>query len=115
MYIAGIDYDRFGKMTMAEMLVIANAYSEKMDSQLEYDNLIAYIQGQYIAHSLMCTVGNMFKGKGDKAFEYPDKPFEIKERKLSENEIEMQRIAFMESLKTMQMNFEMANDKEQKG
>lgn len=110
MYMAGIDYDRFGKMTMNQMIIIANAYSEKMDNQLEYDNLVSYIQGQYIAHALMCTVGNMFRSKGGKAFEYPEKPFELKEHNLSEHEIELQRIAFLESLKTMQMNFEMAKE-----
>lgn len=107
MYKAGISYDEFGRMTMKQMNVVANAYSERLDAQLEYDNILAYIQGQYFSQAIMCTVGNMFKGKGQKAFEYPSKPFELKNHELSEDEIQAQRVAFMESLKVMQRNFEL--------
>ena len=85
--------------------------------QLEYDNHMAYIQGAYFLEALMASVGNMFKKKGQKANEYPDKPYsldtETPKQDKDETEEERQRKLFAAQLSTAMSNFNLSKSKEQ--
>lgn len=73
-------------------------------------NEYAWLQGMYFCEALTSTVGNMFRGKNDKPYEYPDKPYEFdkEEHNLTEDEIEVQRELFWQQLHIMQSNFELS-------
>lgn len=116
MYLAGVDYDRFGKLTLKDMRIIAKAYSEKTKVEFEVEDTMAFIQGRYFLQALLATVGNMFRDKGSKPHSYPDKPYsQNKEVPLTEEEIQRQRELFIANLKTMETNFNLNKKNEQSG
>lgn len=39
--------------------------------------MLAHLQGYYIVDALLATVGNMFRGKGQKSFKYPSEPYDL--------------------------------------
>lgn len=94
---------------------IIRIYSEgfriSSERQLEVDNFNAYLQGIYFRDALLSTVGNMFKKKGAKPYEYPEKPYEFEQKNkiASEEEIELQRQLFLANLQLMQANFELSH------
>lgn len=79
------------------------------------DDELAYFQGYYTYEAVAIAVGNAFRGKGQKAIEYRKKPIlaeiEEKNRPMTEDEIQRQRDLFVESLKTMKTNFDLAKKK----
>ena len=77
------------------------------------ENMMSYVQGRYFVDALLSTVGNMFKGKHAKAFEYPKEPYPLFEEKveLTEEEIKRQRNNLILSLKIMQSNFNNSHKK----
>lgn len=92
-------------------------YQEAYRMRKQEENSMAYIQARYFLDALMATVGNMFKGKGQKAYEFPDKPYELFEKKieLSEEEKKRQRENLILSLKVMQFNFNSKHKKKSEG
>ena len=56
---------------------LAIAYKKAHEINLKRKNEELWMQGLYIKHALLSTVGNMFKGKNQEAFEYPEEPFPI--------------------------------------
>lgn len=74
-----------------------------------------HLQGQYFAHALNSTVGNMFKKKGKAPNKYPEKPFALNDnRELSEDELQKQRELFVAKLMVMKSNFDL-NHKNSEG
>lgn len=111
MFICGITYEEFGKLTLKRMQIIANAYSEKLHNQLEHEDLVAFIQGQYVMSAIACTVGAMFGGKAN----YPDTPIlqEYSKKILTEEEIQNQRDAFVANYMAMMHNFKSTHKQEE--
>lgn len=91
---------------MKQIRYISNAYIEKQEDDFKTADITAYIQGLYVRDALLCTVGNMFGDKNSK-FTYPEKAYSLarEEEKLSEDEIQRQRDAFVATLQTMAHNF----------
>lgn len=103
----GISIDEFWNMTPHVLQIYINGHAKQMERRRDYDNYIAHLNGAYVRDALASTVGNMFRKKGSKPFEYPSEPYDFsKPRELTEDEKEAQRIAFLESLKAMQRSFE---------
>lgn len=100
---------------MKQIRYISNAYAEKQEDDFKNADIRAYIQGMYVRDALLCTVGNMFGGKNTK-FTYPEKAYSLasEEKKLSEDEVQRQRDAFVATLQTMAHNFN-RNKKTQEG
>ena len=99
-------------MTPRILNIHAKAYKQSIIQKRDYDNYIAYLQGAYVRDALISTVGNMFKKKGQKPIEYPDRPYEMQtksKREVTEEDKELQRQAFWQSLFDMQANFERHN------
>ena len=78
-------------------------------------DLVAFVQGQYFIHALLCTVGNMMPTKNGTKFEYPEQAFSLnsQEEELTEDQIEAQRQQFIAALQTMQHNFEINKQKQE--
>ena len=91
---------------MRQIRYISNAYIEKQEDDFKTADIKAYIQGLYVRDALLCTVGNMFGDKSAK-FTYPEKAYSLarEDEKLSEDEIQRQRDAFVATLQTMAHNF----------
>lgn len=103
----GINYNEFWSMTPRVVLIILESYNRTQQRQMEYDNLIAYVQGRYFCDALLATVGNMFSKKGSKQFDYPDKPYSFEpEKELTQEEKDIQAKAIIDNLMRMQANFE---------
>ena len=79
------------------------------------DDELAYFQGYYNYEAVTIALGNAFRSKGAKAIEYRKKPIlaemEEKDRPMTEDEIQKQRDLFVESLKTLKTNFDLAKKK----
>lgn len=103
----GISYNDFWDMNPSIVMIHAKANAIRQEQCFEYDNYMAYIQGAYILEALNATVGNMFRNKGQKPNEYPDKPYSFNNEEYTEDELDRQRKAFWESLKVAQANFEL--------
>lgn len=64
--------------------------------------------GIYEMDAISATVGNMFKKRGQKEIEYPDKPHNFSGKKeIDEDEIIKKRNLLMTSLLIMKDNFEL--------
>lgn len=53
------------------------AHNEAKKTELRQANMLYHLEGMYFADALLATVGNMFRGKGQKAFEYPKEPYTL--------------------------------------
>lgn len=56
---------------------MVKAYNEAKKNELRTKNMLYHLEGMYFMEALLATVGNMFRGKGHKAFEYPKEPFTL--------------------------------------
>lgn len=109
----GISYDEFWHYTPHEINLVTEAYNRKQERKLEYDNLVAFVQGRYMVDALLSTVGNMFSKKGSKTIEYPQKPYDLNPqeyRELTEEEKQAQVKAIFDNLERMKANFERAKE-----
>lgn len=106
----GVSMDKFLDSCPKEL----EPYDKAATKKFELEDTIAYRQGMYVRDALVCTVGNMFKGKGQKAFEYPQKPYGISGEP-TEEELQAQRKLFVESLLVMKKNFDMAHKNDRGG
>lgn len=98
---------------MKQIRHIMNAYTEKIREEFKISDLVAFVQGRYMVEALLCTVGNML-GKNAN-FSYPEQAYSMNttEKKLTEEEIELQRQQFIATLQTMQHNFNINKQKQQ--
>ena len=101
---------------MRQILIIANAYSEKLKEDFKMADVLAFVQGRYMVDALLATVGNMLGG-GKQKFSYPEQAYTManKEMQLSEEEKENQRQAFIAMLTTMQTNFNLSKEEQRNG
>lgn len=91
----------------------ARAYKDKAESDLHEKNMLAHLQGMYIAEAIMATVGNALSGKSGKKHKYPDKPYELNtsiQEEMNEKEMQKQRELFVAKLMAMQANFELNHE-----
>lgn len=89
--------------------------NEKQRKNLEFNNLLFYLQGQYFMEAIEATVCNTLTPKSAKKHHYPKKPYELsKDTELTEKEIQKQREKFVAGLIAMKTNFDL-NHKGGKG
>lgn len=107
----GISYREFWTLTPKAVLLILEGYNETRKRKLDYDNLMAYIQGRYFVDALLCTVGNMFSKKGSKQLDYPKEPYNLEgDRELTQEEKDTKAKAVIDNLMRMKENFERAKE-----
>lgn len=103
----GISWKEFWKLNPHSLKLMLGSYNEKQKADLNKKNYMSYLQGIYFVDALMSTVGNMFKKKNAKPYKYPEKPYELGEKKpLTEYEKRTQLDLFVAQLKAMKTNFD---------
>lgn len=73
----GTSYDEFWKLNPNKINVMVAAYNEMKKNEIRQANMLYHLEGMYFMDALIATVGNMFRGKGQKAFEYPKEPYTL--------------------------------------
>lgn len=106
-YEIGVSWSDFWELNPHSLIIMINGYNEKEKTELTKNNYIAHLQGAYVVDALMSTVGNVFKKKNAKPYKYPEKPYELGEKKpLTEQEKKTQLDLFVAQLKAMKTNFD---------
>lgn len=72
---------------------MVRAYRKADEMSRRRQNEALWVQGLYIRDALVCTVGNMFSGKGGTKHEYPKEPYAITESDIREREEREARLA----------------------
>ena len=72
---------------------MVRAYRKADEMSRRRQNEALWVQGIYIRDALICTVGNMFSGKGATKHEYPKEPYAITESEIREREEREARLA----------------------
>ena len=78
----GMTYDEFWNQNVD----MARAYRKADELRRKRENETLWVQGLYVRDALICTVGNMFSGKGATKHEYPKEPYAITELEIRERE-----------------------------
>lgn len=71
----GTTYDDFWRLNPHKINIMVKAYNEAKKTEIKQQNMLYHLEGMYFAEALLATVGNMFRGKGQKAHEYPKEPY----------------------------------------
>lgn len=73
----GTTYDDFWRLNPHKIDIMVKAYNEAKKAEMRQYNTLFHLEGMYFAEALLSTVGNMFRGKGQKSFEYPKEPYTL--------------------------------------
>lgn len=73
----GTTYDDFWRLNPRKINVMIKAYNKAKKDEMRQYNMLFHLEGLYFSEALLATVGNMFRGKGQKAFEYPKEPYTL--------------------------------------
>lgn len=73
----GTSYQEFWTLNPRIIDVMVEAYNERKKAEIRTANMLYHLEGMYFADALCATVGNMFRGRGKKAFEYPKEPYTL--------------------------------------
>ena len=73
----GTTYDDFWSLNPRKINVMVDAYNEQKKNEIRTQNMLFHLEGMYFADALLATVGNMFRGRGQKTFEYPKEPYTL--------------------------------------
>lgn len=73
----GTSYDDFWSLNPRKIDVMVKAYNEAKKNELRQANMLMHLEGIYFMDALVATVGNMFKSKGHKSYEYPKEPYTL--------------------------------------
>ena len=73
----GVSYSDFWTLNPHRVEILILAYNEEKRNDLRTQNMLYHLQGRYFMDALLATVGNMFRGKGQKAFNYPKEPYDL--------------------------------------
>ncbi len=69
---------------------IISQHMEAHERHIDEVNRMMHIQGLYVRDAIASSIGNSFKPKGAKPFEYPKEPYEVHEHVLTEWEKQAQ-------------------------
>ena len=73
----GTTYDDFWHLNPHKINIMVKAYNEAKKTEMKQHNILFHLEGMYFAEALLSTVGNMFRGKGQKLYEYPKEPYTL--------------------------------------
>lgn len=73
----GTTYDAFWTLNPRKVNVMVDAYNEAKKAEIRTQNMLFHLEGMYFADALCATVGNMFRERGQKAYEYPEEPYPL--------------------------------------
>jgi hypothetical protein len=90
----GMSYDEFWNQDVT----LVRAYRQADDLRRRRQNEMLWMQGIYMRDALLCTVGNMFSGKGSAPIEYPKEPYPVTSAQIAEKK-EAERRSMEERMK----------------
>ena len=67
----GVSMDDFWELNLHKVNILIKAFNEKTKNEIRQQNMLMHLQGQYMAEALLATVCNLFRGKGQRPYEYP--------------------------------------------
>ena len=73
----GTSYNEFWTLNPRIINIMVKGYNEARKNEIRQMNMLYHLEGMYFADALCATVGNMFRNKGQKAFEYPKEPYTL--------------------------------------
>lgn len=73
----GTTYDDFWRLNPRKINVMVKAFNEAKKDEIRQYNMLFHLEGLYFSEALLATVGNMFRGKNQKAYEYPKEPYTL--------------------------------------
>ena len=73
----GTSYQEFWELNPRIINVMVEAYNEAKKNEIRTANMLYHLEGMYFADALCATVGNMFRGRRQRAFEYPKEPYTL--------------------------------------
>lgn len=73
----GVSYDEFWDMNPHKINILVMAFNQKTKDEIRKQNMLMHLQGQYFMEALLATVGNMFRGKGQRPHEYPKEAYTL--------------------------------------
>ena len=73
----GVSYWEFWNLNPRIIHVLVEAYNKAAKQEIKKQNMLMHLGGHYVADALLATVGNMFKNKGQRAYEYPNEPYTL--------------------------------------
>ena len=73
----GTTYNDFWQLNPRKINIMVAAYNESKKNEIRTKNMLYHLEGMYFADALCATVGNMFRGRGQKPFEYPKEPYTL--------------------------------------
>lgn len=73
----GTSYDDFWHLNPHKITIMVEAYNEAKKNEIRTANMLYHLEGMYFMDSLLATVGNMFRGRGQKTFDYPKEPYTL--------------------------------------
>lgn len=76
----GMSYDEFWNQDVT----LVRVYRQADDLRRRRQNEMLWMQGIYMRDALLCTVGNMFSGKGATPIEYPKEPYPVTAEQIAE-------------------------------
>jgi hypothetical protein len=85
-YRLGISWEQFWNMNPRIILRISDGHNERIKERMQLENQMAYQQGKYFVDAIMATVGNMLSTKKSTSYKYPEKPYDLWEDELSDEE-----------------------------
>lgn len=103
----GVSFDDFWKLNPHKLNILIMAFNEKTKTELRQQNMLMHLQGMYFVDALLATVGNMFRGKGQKSFSYPTEPYTFDfdfEKGLDMNDKEKREVAIKRRNFVTQLN-----------
>jgi len=98
----GISYKDFWEMTPRIIKIHAKAHQKRIDET----NVLMHIQGMYVRDAIACTIGNSFRPKSAKPFEYPKEPYQLHEKELTEQDKQAQIREFFDGLMARKARFD---------
>ena len=73
----GTTYDDFWRLNPRKINVMVAAYNEAKKNEIRTQNMLFHLEGMYFADAICCTIGNMFRNRGQKPYEYPQEPYTL--------------------------------------
>ena len=73
----GTTYDDFWRLNPRKINIMVEAYNESMKRQTRHMNMLFHLEGMYFHDAILSTVGNAFRSRGQKLFEYPKEPYKL--------------------------------------
>ena len=101
---------------------MVEAYNESQKNKTRQMNMLYHLEGMYFMDALVAVIGNMFRAKGQKPFEYPKEPYTLDleyEEGLNvaneeERDIAMQRRNFVTQLNNLFRDLEPVVERKKK-